>query len=197
MKIDRSFAREVEERSRQNIKLCFQCLKCFVGCPVAAHMEFKPNSVIRMIQYGLREKVLKSHAIWLCVSCMTCGVRCPNEIDMGAVFDTLRGMSVEAGYSYESERNVVMLHEEFIRSVKMWGRLHEASFFMTYMGRSFDFSNVASAPALLSRGKLRLLPTQIEGIEEVRGLIAKCLGIDRQEPKGRTQRAVHRPEAIE
>ena len=176
MEIDRNFGNEVERRSEQNIRHCYQCLKCFVGCPVASHMDFKPNSVIRMIQYGLREKVLKSHSIWLCVSCMTCGVRCPNEIDMGAVFDTLREMSIEAGYSHESERNVVLLHEEFVRSIKTWGRLHEVTFFMAYIARSFDVASMVSGPALLLRGKLPFIPKKIEGIEEVQELFAKSLG---------------------
>ncbi len=173
MQIDTTFGSEIADRSGQNISVCYQCLKCFVGCPVANHMDFKPNNLIRRIQYGLREKVLKSHAIWMCVSCMTCGVRCPNEIDMGAVMDILREMSIEAGYAHESERNVVLLHEEFVRSIKMWGRLHELTFFIAYMARSLDFSGVGSAPTLLSRGKLPLLPTRIDGIEEVRGMYAK------------------------
>ena len=166
-----SFGREIEERSGQNIKLCYQCLKCFVGCPVARYMDIKPNSVIRMIQYGMRDQVLKSHAIWLCVSCMTCGARCPNEIDMSAIMDTLREMSIESGCAYEAERRVVILHEEFVRSVKLWGRLHEVSFFVPYIVRSLDlFSNAISGIQLMARGKLPLIPTQIKGIEEIRKL---------------------------
>ena len=168
MKTDRDFGAEVQERSGQNIKLCYQCLKCFVGCPVSKYMDYKPNSIIRMIQYGQREKVLTSHAIWLCVSCMTCGVRCPNDIDMSSVFDTLREMSREDGHSHGAERNVVLLHEEFVRNVKMWGRLHEATFFMPYMLRSLDFfSNMGSGIALMLRGKLPIIPKQIRGIEEI------------------------------
>ena len=134
-------------------------------------MDYKPNRIIRMIQYGQREKVLSSRAVWLCVSCMTCGVRCPNEIDMSAVMDTLREMSIEDGYAHEAEKRVVVLHEEFVRNVKMWGRLHEVTFFMPYMVRSLDiFSNMASGIALMARGKLPLIPKQIKGIEEIRKL---------------------------
>ena len=164
---DSAFADEVRERSGQDIRLCYQCLKCFAGCPLADHMDFKPNSIIRMVQYGMREKVLSSHAVWLCVSCMACGARCPNNIDMGAVFDTLREMSQEAGLAFEAEANVVRLHEEFVRNVKMWGRLHEATFFMPYMARSLDlFGNANSGLALFLRGKLPLIPGQIKGIDE-------------------------------
>ena len=134
-------------------------------------MDFGPNRMIRMIQYGQKEKVLKSHAVWLCVSCMTCGARCPNEIDMSAVMDTLREMSIEEGYAYEAERRVVLLHEEFVRSVKMWGRLHEVTFFIPYIVRSLDlFSNAGSGIALMARGKLPLIPKQIKGIDEIRKL---------------------------
>ncbi|MHC4713301.1 MAG: 4Fe-4S dicluster domain-containing protein [Planctomycetota bacterium] len=170
-----SFTEEVQQRSGQDIRTCYQCLKCFVGCPVSSHMDHKPNNVIRMIQYGQREKVLKSHAIWLCVSCMTCGARCPNEIDMSAVMDTLREMSIEEGHAYEAERRVVLLHEEFVRSVKMWGRLHEVTFFLPYIARSLDlFSNAISGILLMMRGKLPLIPGQIEGIDQMRSLYDKA-----------------------
>lgn len=168
---DKSFLTEVKERSEQNLDLCYQCLKCYAGCPVSRHMDYKPNNVIRMIQYGRREAVLKSHAIWLCVSCMTCGVRCPNEIDMSEVMDTLREMSLEEGLAFKSEAWVVKLHQEFLRSVKLWGRLHEVTFFVAYMLRSFDlFSNMASGIKLFSRGKLPFFPKKIGGIDEIRKL---------------------------
>ena len=171
MERQKSFADEVIERSGQDVRLCYQCLKCFAGCPVSQFMDYKPNGVIRMIQYGERDRVLSSHAIWLCVSCMTCGVRCPNEIDMSEVFDTLREMSIESGLAYESERNVVILHEEFVRNVKMWGRLHESTFFMPYIVRSMDlFSNAISGVQLMLRGKLPMIPGQIRGIDEIRKL---------------------------
>lgn len=175
MKIDRSFGKEVQERSGQDIKVCYQCLKCSVGCPVSSYMKFKANRLIRMIQYGEREKVLKDSSIWLCVSCMTCGARCPNEIDMSSVMDTLREMSIEGGYAHEADRRVVILHEEFVRSIKMWGRLHEITFFMPYMIRSLDlFSNMGSALALMPRGKFPLIPKQIEGIEDIRQLFHRA-----------------------
>ena len=176
MEIDNNLGNEIVERSGQNIKLCYQCLKCFVGCPVARYMDIKPNGVIRMIQYGMRDQVLKSHAIWLCVSCMTCGVRCPNEIDMAVVFDTLREMSIEAGSAYESEKSVVVAHQEWVRSIKMWGRVHEVTFFMAYMARSLDFSLIASAPALVFRGKTPFIPRQVEEIEQVRKIVDESMG---------------------
>ena len=174
MEIDKSFGKEVEERSGQKIKLCYQCLKCFVGCPVSPYMDFKPNSIIRMIQYGQREKVLKSHAIWLCVSCLTCGTRCPNEIDMSIVMDTLREMAIESGYHYDAEKNVVLLHEAFVKSIKGWGRVHEATMLAGYKLRSKElFTDMSAAVKLIMKGKIPFIPKKIEGIEEVRELFEK------------------------
>lgn len=164
---EQSFCAEVMERSGEDLSRCYQCLKCSAGCPVTKYKDYKPNQIIRMVQYGEREKVLSCHAIWLCVSCMTCGVRCPNDIDMSAVFDTLREMSIEAGLAHEAERNVVVLHEEFVRSVRFWGRLHEVTFFLPYMARSLDlFGNAVSGIQLFARGKLPIMPSQIKGIDD-------------------------------
>ncbi len=175
MNLDRSFAAEVQQRSGQSLSLCYQCLRCSVGCPLSAHMDLQPNSLIRMIQYGQREKVLKSHTIWFCVSCMTCGVRCPNEVDIAAVMDTLREMAIEGGCAYAAEKRVVQLHEEFVRSVKMWGRLHEATFYMAYMARSLDIlASLPSGMALMARGKLPFLPKRIKGIRELRRLCSEA-----------------------
>lgn len=166
------FVTEVEQRSGQRLKPCYQCLKCSAGCPLGEHMEYPPNSLIRLMQYGEREKVLNSHAIWLCVSCMTCAVRCPNDVDMSVVMDTLREMSIETGRSMEAEKRVFMLHEEFVRSIRFWGRLHEATFFMAYMARSFDIiANVASGLALILKGKIKMVPRRIKGIRDLSRII--------------------------
>ncbi|MGB2982371.1 MAG: 4Fe-4S dicluster domain-containing protein [Candidatus Bipolaricaulia bacterium] len=175
MKLDTSFATAVQERSGENLPLCYQCLKCTAGCPLSSHMDFKPSNIIRMIQYGQRERVLKSHAIWFCISCMTCGVRCPNEVDISALMDTLREMAIEAGYAYAAEKKVVQLHEEFVRSIKLWGRLHEVTFYIGYMARSLDI--LASLPAgltLLARGKLPFLPKGIKGAKQIKRLYKKA-----------------------
>ena len=63
MAVDTSFIQEVESRSGQNLRACYQCMKCSAGCPLSSHMEVKPHALIRQIQYGEREKVLKSRSV--------------------------------------------------------------------------------------------------------------------------------------
>ena len=48
---------------------------------------------MRLIQAGQRETVLNSKAIWLCATCETCTTRCPCEIDVAHIMDTLRNMA--------------------------------------------------------------------------------------------------------
>ncbi|MBN2542605.1 4Fe-4S dicluster domain-containing protein [bacterium] len=174
MRPESDIMKEVMERSGQDITKCYQCLKCFVGCPLAPYMEYKPNQVIRMLQYGQTDKILESNTIWLCVSCKTCGVRCPNDIDLMHVMDTLREMSQETKKQYKADKKIVALHEEFVRNVKIWGKLHEATFFMPYMARTLDIiDNAGQGIKLFIRLKLPLIPKKIKHIKEIRKLFKK------------------------
>lgn len=50
---------------------------------------------MRAIQMGLKDDVLSSSAIWVCVSCQTCSARCPLEIDIAKVMETLRHQAID------------------------------------------------------------------------------------------------------
>jgi heterodisulfide reductase subunit C len=89
-----SLLNEIESKSGENISACYQCYRCTNGCPVAADMDIYPHRIIRHVILGGREKVLSSGAIWTCLQCTTCSVRCPNDIDIAHVFDTLRKIAV-------------------------------------------------------------------------------------------------------
>ncbi|MFH1709192.1 MAG: 4Fe-4S dicluster domain-containing protein [Planctomycetota bacterium] len=175
MPSDPRFADEIMARSGQNIRLCYQCLKCFAGCTMAEYMEKKPNGILRLIQYGERAKVLSHKDIWYCVTCKKCGTHCPNDIDMSAVFDALRELALESGTAYASERNIPVIHEEFVRTIKMFGRLHEPLFFVMYMVRSLDlFSSLNSGLLLFLRRKLPLTPGRIREIDDFRAMFEKA-----------------------
>jgi heterodisulfide reductase subunit C len=135
-------------------------------------MDYTPNALIRLIQYGQREKVLNSHAIWLCVSCWTCGTRCPNEIDMGIIMDTLREMAIEGGFV--ADRNIVLLHQEFVESIRRMGRVHEATMLAFYKLKSRDLmTDVGPGLRLFLKGKIPILPSRVRGIEEIRHIFEK------------------------
>ena len=174
-KMDSSFLREIEKKSGENLSLCYQCLKCTAGCPTAPYMDIRPNNIIRMIQMGMKKEVLESSAIWLCVYCQTCGTRCPNEIHIGILMDTLREMAVEEGVPAK-EKNIHLFHEAFIQSVRRGGRAHEVTMLMEYMLRSRDLMADSLFPGmkLFLKGKFPLLPSFIKGKEELKKIFEKC-----------------------
>ena len=90
---DPAFQKEVETESGQNISNCYQCGNCTAGCPASPDYDMQPNQIMRGIQLGLKEKVLSSKSIWMCLSCSTCSLRCPNDIDVAGVMETLRHMA--------------------------------------------------------------------------------------------------------
>jgi len=76
------FLEEVNQHSGEKVQLCFQCFKCSLGCPVSFAMDYLPHQLLRMVQMGLKDRVLHSHTIWVCAACETCTTRCPNHIDI-------------------------------------------------------------------------------------------------------------------
>ncbi len=136
-------------------------------------MDFYPNAILRMIQLGLKQEVLESNAIWLCVSCETCGTRCPNEIDIGLLMDALREMSLEEGYRAK-ERGIVALHNAFMESIRRGGRVHEATMLMEYKLRSGDYwTDLIPGMKLFMKGKIPLFPGRIKGIDSIREIYKK------------------------
>ena len=169
-----AFLDEAKKRSGQDLNLCYQCLKCTAGCPTASCMDLRPNRIVRMIQMGMKEAVLGSSAIWLCVSCETCGTRCPNEIDIGVLMDALREMAVEEGIPAK-EKNIHLLHKAFIDSIRRGGRVHEATMLMDYKLRSKDFlTDLLPGMKLFLKGKIPLLPDRIKGRQEIKRIFERC-----------------------
>lgn len=169
-----SFAWEVQGRSGENLLRCFYCQKCTAGCPTAYAMDYKPAQVLKMIQLGMREPLLRSSAPWLCVGCETCGTRCPNEIRLGPVMDTLKYMALEAGHS-PPETKVYALHRSFLDNIEFFGRLHEVTMLAEYKLRSMDLlSDLGLGALLLLKGKLSILPERIKGHGEVKELFRRA-----------------------
>jgi heterodisulfide reductase subunit C len=80
----------IEELSEQSIYSCYQCGTCSSGCPFIQTMDIHPHMVLRHLMFGMNEAVLKSKTIWLCVACFACAERCPRDIDMARIMESLR-----------------------------------------------------------------------------------------------------------
>ena len=82
----------------EKILRCFQCGTCTSDCPVARFSDtYRPRTIIRMAQLGLKERVLNSETLWLCAACFTCTDRCPQGVEVASVIRVLRSLAVEKG----------------------------------------------------------------------------------------------------
>ena len=159
------------------VNKCYQCGKCSAGCPVASEMDYPPSLVLRMLQTGepaQMDKVLESMSIWLCVSCEMCVTRCPMEIDIPTLMDHLRQKSVKAKKTHPKAKKIIAFHQSFLDSINYTGRLYEVGLIVDYKMRSGAMmQDVATAPKMLAKGKLSLIPELIHGRKKVAAIFKK------------------------
>ncbi len=166
------FLREFGARAGEKPEACYQCQKCAAGCPVVFAMDIRPNQIMRLIQYGAKERLLASKAIWLCASCYTCSTRCPNDIDIARVMDALRHLAHEAGAA-AGEAQIPVFHQVFLENIKTFGRIHEMTMIMKLKLKTKEFlKDAALGWRMFVRGKIKPLPGRFRGGEEIRAIFA-------------------------
>ena len=154
---DPAFTREVERRSNQDISTCYQCGNCTAGCPAGFVYGRQVNQIMRGIQLGLKDQVLGSDSIWYCLGCSMCSLRCPNNIDVAGVMETLRHMARESGHV--TVPDVEKFWFSFLDTVRAFGRTYEVGTMALYMLRSLKLTtDVDLAPMALRRRKLSMMP---------------------------------------
>lgn len=127
---------------------------------------------MRMLQLGLTEEVLKSSLIWLCVGCGNCVTRCPRNLNVPHLNDTLRIMAKEKGYI--AEKNVDVFSNIFLYTIEKFGRLFEGGLTMGFNMRTMQpFKDVIQAPRLIARGKLKAFPHVMKDRKQMKKLFKK------------------------
>jgi heterodisulfide reductase subunit C len=165
-----SFLSEIVEASGETLQACYQCQKCSAGCPVAYAMDLLPNQVLRHIEYDHREKVLGSKTIWICASCYSCSVRCPNDIDIAKIMDTLRTRAIRSGIT-PGEKEIPLFHAVFLDTIKSKGRIHELSLILQLKSKTRDFLKDAGLGwKMFRKGKIKLLPSRFWSRKKVQDI---------------------------
>jgi heterodisulfide reductase subunit C len=166
------FAGEIKRQTSQDVAFCYQCGNCTAGCPYSEFFDYPVNQVMHLIQMGLREAVLSSRAIWLCAACETCTTRCPCEIDVAHVMDSLRAAAFWEGR--QTEKEIRTFYESFLSSLKSHGRIFEAGILMRYnLASGHPFTDADLGPQVMKKGLIRFLPRNIQGREEVEKIFRK------------------------
>jgi heterodisulfide reductase subunit C len=173
--MDADFSAEVQVRSGQEVSRCYFCQKCTAGCPTAYAMDVQPAQMLKMVQLGEKDALLRSAAIWLCVGCEACGTRCPNGITLAPVIDVLKQMALADLASVGVvEAKSLAFHRSFVDSIRLLGRVHEVSMLAEYKLRSADLlSDLGLGLRMFRRGKLKLLPGRVARLKEVRDLLTR------------------------
>ena len=171
-----SLRKKIEELSGQKISACFQCEKCTNGCPVTFAMDIAPHQAMRLLHLGLVDKILQSNIMWVCASCETCSTRCPNDIDIAHIMDTLRQTAQREGVK-PSPKDVPIFHSVFLSSIRKYGRVHESEMAVNYALKSGGLGGLlkqaGTGLAMFTRGKLKLLPARLRGKSQVKDIFRK------------------------
>jgi len=174
------FAAEVDGGGA-NVVQCLQCAKCTSGCPVADRADIKPHELVRLAQFGGAEELLRCRMIWECVSCQACATRCPQEVDVAALNDSLRQMSRSAGETHR-ETTVPKFNDIFLSSVRKRGRMYEMGLMVRYkLGTLKLLADIGKFPMMLWKRKLSLFGPKVRGRRRRKEMFrrARELGGDR------------------
>ena len=171
---DPGFAQQIRGVEGANLDRCYQCLTCSLSCPVNFAMDYLPHRIMRMCQLGLKQWVLNSSTIWICAACETCVTRCPNEVDILRIMDTLRETALREKV-VGKESSIPVFHQIFLSGIEQTGRQYELGMILRLKLKFGDFfSDIGLGIKMLLKGKLKLLPSRIKGAREVKSIMQRA-----------------------
>ncbi|MCK5795097.1 MAG: 4Fe-4S dicluster domain-containing protein, partial [Anaerolineales bacterium] len=80
-RVDPSFLQEINKYGEIHVEDCFNCGNCTAICPLSTDETPFPRNNIRMLQLGIKDKLLESLDPWLCYYCGECTETCPRQAD--------------------------------------------------------------------------------------------------------------------
>lgn len=117
-KLDKKFREEIQSMPEgEELSACFACSTCTAACPIANIWEYKPHQLIRMILLGMRDEVLSSNEIWLCLTCFQCQERCPQKVRVTDIFFDCKNLAAEEG---KVPPNIVALAKELLEKGQLY-----------------------------------------------------------------------------
>lgn len=168
-----SYVEFVPEGDR--IKQCIQCGTCTGSCPVSYVMDITPREIIALFRVGEIKTILKSEAIWLCVSCYSCQTRCPQQIRLTDIFYVLKQIAIK-NRVYSRSIKIHKLRESFLTMLNDYGRLNEALLMLKFILKTNPLKGLIFLPLatkLLIKGRLSLKNKGIKNKKDLKLIIEK------------------------
>lgn len=161
------------------VSACMQCGTCSGTCPVGDFMDVRPQRLIRMIDAGLKDKVMATRAFWYCASCYQCTVRCPRGIDIAELMYGLKRYTIWKN-QYPEDLIGPAFSETFVKTIVRTGRSYEpvlaTSYFFT-LGLKEMLAEAQNATMLMLKGRLPVLPARIKRLENFKRMIKRIIPI--------------------
>ena len=170
--VSAGFAQQVKDTGNIPLDRCYQCFTCTLGCPVAKYMDIKPDQIVRMVQLDLKQQVLTSEAIWICCACETCVTRCPNEIDVPKLMDTLKETAIRENVTGKN-KIIPKFHRDFLYPIKIFGKQYELGLIVYQVLKTLDFGDLGLGIKMILRNKLSFLPGKVKGLDQIRRIYEK------------------------
>jgi quinone-modifying oxidoreductase subunit QmoC len=184
-KYDLNFARWVYQNidGGDRMMLCMQCGMCSGSCPIGDAMDNGPRKLFMMIRAGMKEDVLTSNTVWNCTQCYNCTVRCPRQIRVTAILQSLASVAAREGYA--PNKPTAKFSWAFWLSLRWFGRTDErlvTAFYYFSFGlkegirRALD--NMPIALKMVKTKRMHIgLPHRTKGAGELRAIVAKAAEI--------------------
>jgi len=155
---------------------CIQCGTCTGACPVSYMMDVTPRQIVALFRAGHLQEILESRSIWICASCYSCRVHCPQGILVTDMMYALKRLAIEKKI-YPKSFPVYALSEAFINNVYHYGRNFEMGLAIRYFLKADPaklMANAAFGLDMMKRGRIAITPTKIKKVDQVRAIIDKA-----------------------
>jgi heterodisulfide reductase subunit C len=174
MKYQREADPQWSERVRklpgcERVSSCIQCGACSGACPLSIYMDYTPRKIIALIREGFRADALKCQTIWLCASCYSCAVHCPQQIHITDVMYSLKREAIRERM-YPRRFPIAVLAREFYEVVRTRGRNSETWLVLRMALKSNPFillGMMRTGWQLVRTGRLSLKHERIGRIKEL------------------------------
>jgi heterodisulfide reductase subunit C len=137
-------------------------------------MDYTPRKVIALIREGFREDALSCRTIWLCASCYSCAVHCPQKIHITDVMYHLKREAIKDNL-FPRRFPIPVLAKEFFKIVLSRGRSAEVPLVLRMALKSNPFilfTMMRSGWNLFRAGRISLKGDRIKGIAELRAALS-------------------------
>lgn len=154
----------------EKIKQCIQCGTCSASCPTSYAMDYTPREIIAALRAEMLDRVLKSNTVWLCTSCYSCTVRCPNGIKFTDVMYELKRLGIKYGILPKGKEEASIISRTFVKMVEKYGRNPEVMLMAKYFLKTNPFRILGFAPMglkLLLKGRAPIFPEKIGRHEDI------------------------------